>query len=171
MINLGRWSVAVFAGALLLCAFPGATGSQEKTPPPNAVTELNIEKLHTDFDSYKKDLEQKLKEIEQRLDRIESLIYQRNHVPRSPESDGRTGDSDLEWCCRHINHAGPCCGPVDQREPCCRHAYREPCCKHVYHVYHPRQVYRPRPCCGYAYYLTPCCVAIHGPERWLSELD
>jgi hypothetical protein len=70
---------AVFAGALLLCAFPGATGSQE-TPSANAVTELNIQKLHTNFDSYKKDLEQKPDKIEQRLYRIEPLIDQRNNV-------------------------------------------------------------------------------------------
>jgi hypothetical protein len=109
MIKLARLSGAVFAAMLLLCAFPGATGSQEKTSPSNVVTEKNLENLRTDFDSFKSDLEQKLKEIERRLDRIESLLDQQKHPARLPEVDDQTGYSDLEWCCRHINHPAPCC--------------------------------------------------------------
>jgi hypothetical protein len=81
------------------------------------IIERNLENLRTDFDSSRRELEQKLREIEQRLDRIESLIDQQKYVTRSPESDGRADDSDFESCCRHINHAAPCCRPVDQREP------------------------------------------------------
>jgi hypothetical protein len=101
MINLGRLSGTMCAAALLLCAFPGATGGQEKTPP--VVTEQRLEKSRTDLDSLK--IEQRLKDIEQRLDRIESWF--RQHPPR-PKPDAMTRDSDLEWCCRHINHTVVC---------------------------------------------------------------
>jgi hypothetical protein len=40
MIKLGRFSGAMFAAALLLCAFPVATGGQDK----NAAS--NVEKKH-----------------------------------------------------------------------------------------------------------------------------
>jgi hypothetical protein len=106
MTNLGRLSGAMLAAALLLCAFPRGISSQEKTPPPKEVTEYNVEKLRTDFDIYKSDLEQKLKDIEHRLDRLESWIrQQRDGVSYTP---GKTGDSDLEWCCRHIKHTLLC---------------------------------------------------------------
>jgi hypothetical protein len=118
MIKFGRLSGAVFAAMLLLCAFPGATGSQEKTSPPKVVTEEYLERLRTDFDSFKSDFEQGLKEIEHKLDRIESLIDQQKYRPPSSEPDGRTGDSDWEWCCRHINHVAPCCRYVDLRHRC-----------------------------------------------------
>jgi hypothetical protein len=108
MINLGKLAGAMFAAALLLCAFPGAISGQEKTPPPKEVTEYNVERLRTDFDIYKRDLEQKLKDIEHRLDRLESLIDQQKYSARPPKDDGKTVDSDLEWCCRHAKHTLLC---------------------------------------------------------------
>jgi hypothetical protein len=148
MINLGRLSGATFAAALLLCAFSDAIGGQEKTPPPSAltdlaVTELNVEKLRTEFDAFKRDLDKRIKDIEQ------TLIDQQKQIQRSPDSDGRTRDGDLESCCRHINHSVPCCRYVYYHEPCCRH------------IYHPRQVYHPD---RYAYHPTPCRVAAYDPE-------
>lgn len=169
MITLTR----LFAATLLLCAFPGATGGQEKTAPSIVVIANDLEKLRTEFDSSKRHLEE-------RLDRIESLIGQLKYPPQPDDTpvEGNTGDSstrsddsDLEGCCRHINHHVPCCRHVDYHEPCCRHTYREPCCKHVYHVYHPRRAYRPRPCCTYTYHPAPCCVTMYDPEPWLRELD
>jgi hypothetical protein len=118
MVNLGRLSGAMLAGTLLFGAFPDATGSQEKTSPPKVVTEEYLEKLRTDFDSFKSDFEQGLKDIEHKLDRIESLIDQQKYRPRSSEPDGKAGDSDLEWCCRHNNHVAPCCGYVDLPHRC-----------------------------------------------------
>ena len=147
MINLGRLSGAVFAAALLLCAFPDAIGGQEKTPPPSVLTdlvaiELNVERLRTDFDAFKRDLDKRVKDIEQ------TLIDQQKHVP--PEYS-KTGDGDLEWCCRHINHSVPCCRCVYYHEPCCRHTY------HSRPVYHPDR---------YAYHPAPCRVAAYDPEPW-----
>jgi hypothetical protein len=130
----------LFAAALLLCAFAGATGGQEKNMPSTVVIEEHIQELRTQFLSSKKDLEQRLDRIEQRLDRIESLIGQlavsdRKSIPSdntidAPKADGKTyypstrpDYSDFESCCRHINHHVPCCGHVYHEEPCCRHAY------------------------------------------------
>jgi hypothetical protein len=150
MINLGRLSGAMFAAALLLCAFPDAIAGQEKTPPPNALTELaaielNVEKLRTELDAFKRDLGNRIKDIEQKL------VDQQKYVQRSPESDGKTGDGDLQSCCRHINHSVPCCGYVYHHEPCCRHTY------------YPRRVYHPD---RYAHHPTPCRVAAYDPEPW-----
>ena len=104
MINLRKLSGAMCAAVLLSCAFPGAVSGQEK--PPKEVTEYNVEKLRTDFDIYKRDLEQKLKDIEHRLDRLESLIDQQRYA--RPKADGKTDDGDLEWCCRHSNRTALC---------------------------------------------------------------
>jgi hypothetical protein len=148
MINVGRLSGGMFAAALLLCAFPDALGGQEKTPPPSAltdlaVTELNVEKLRTEVDAFKRDFDERIKRIEQ------TLIDQQKHVKRPLESDGETGDIDLESCCRHIS------------VPCCRYVYHhEPCCRHTYH---PRRVYHPD---RYAHHPTPCRVAAYDPEPW-----
>jgi hypothetical protein len=106
MINLGRLSGATFAAALLLCAFPDAIVGQEKTPPPNAltdlaVTELNVEKLRTEFDAFKRDLDKRIKDIEQ------TLIDQQKYVARPLP------------CCRYVYH----------HEPCCRYAYHPTPCR------------------------------------------
>jgi hypothetical protein len=74
MINLGRLSGAMFAAALLSCAFPGATGGQEKTAPSVVIVASDLEKLRTEFDSAKKNLEERLDRLERRLDRIEWLL-------------------------------------------------------------------------------------------------
>jgi hypothetical protein len=171
MINLGRFSGTILAAALLLCAFPVATGGQdknapsnvEKNTPSNVVIEERFEKLRFDFLKSKQELEERLDAINRRLDSIDSLLGQvsvrRGSVDESSVlpsasgalralSDGRSDYSDLESCCRHINYHVPCCEYVYHHEPCCRHAYhREPCCRHVYH---PRRIY-PQPFCRYAY--------------------
>jgi hypothetical protein len=86
MINLGRLSGATFAAALLLCAFPGATGGQEKTVPSILAIALDLEKLRTEFDSSKKNLEERLDRLERRLDRIESsLKYPQRSDCNAPE--------------------------------------------------------------------------------------
>jgi hypothetical protein len=155
MIMLGR----LFAAALLvLCAFPGATGGEEKTAPPTVVMEDQVQALRIQLDSFKKDFEQK-------LDRIESLIGE----AKPDGSSTRPDDSALQACCRPVSQHVPCCRDVYHHEPCCRHAYhREPCCRHVYHS---RRVYHAPPCCRYAYYPAPWYVDVYGPERWLSEFE
>jgi hypothetical protein len=172
MIKLGSFLGAMFAAALLLCAFPLPTGGQDKTapsnPPPNAPSNVVIEdqfvklqaaflKLQADFLKTKQELEQKIDTINRRLDSIDQLLSVRGGtggdssvLPPAPGavsalSDGRSDYSDLQSCCRHVNYHVPCCGYVYHREPCCRDAYHR-----VRHVYHPRRIYHPQPCCRYA---------------------
>jgi hypothetical protein len=160
MIKLGRFSGAMFAAALLLCAFPVATSSQDKTAPStspsnphsNVFLEDEFEKLQIEFRKSKQDLERKIDTIDQKLNSlIAQLPVRGNESPALPSPspvwfDGRSSYSDSQSCCRHINYHIPCCGYVYHHEPCCREAYHR-----VRHVYHPRQIYHAQPCCRYAY--------------------
>jgi len=167
MIKFGRFSGAMFAAALLFCAFPVQTGGQdknapsnvEKNPPSNVVLEDHFEKLQADFLKIKQELEQKLDTTNRRLDSIDQLILsvRRGTVDESSVlppassalpalSDGRSDYNDLQPCCRRINYHVACCRYVYHHEPCCRDAYHR-----VKHVYHPRRIYHPQPCCRYAY--------------------
>jgi len=80
MIKLGRFSVAMPAAALLLCAFAVASQNKnapsnvEKNPPSSVVLEDHFEKLQADFLKIKQELEQKLDTTNRRLDGIDRLI-------------------------------------------------------------------------------------------------
>src|SRR5215469_13252128 len=169
MIKFGRFSGAMFAAALLFCAFPVPTGGQDKNAPsnaeknpPNVILEDHFEKLQAnflklqiDFLKTKQELEQKIDTINRRFDSIDQLQSVRGGTvgesPVSPStlavlSDGRSDYSDLQSCCRRINYHVPCSGYVYHREPCCIVTYHR-----VKHVYHPKRIYHPQPCCRYAY--------------------
>jgi hypothetical protein len=161
MIKLGRFSGATFAVALLVCAFPVATSSQDKNAPSNAPANVflqdEIVKLQGDSLAIKQELEQnlalinkRLDGIDRRLDDIDRLIAQRGTVGARPapgaSPDGQFDYSDVQSCCRRITCHVPRRGYVYDREPCCRYADRP-----VRHVDHPRGIYHPQPCCRYAY--------------------
>ena len=101
MIKFRRFSGAMFAAALLFCAFPVPTGGQDKNAPsnaeknpPNVVLEDHFEKLQAnflklqiDFLKTKQELAQKIDTINRRLDSINKLQSVRgeqsgNHLSR-----------------------------------------------------------------------------------------
>jgi hypothetical protein len=148
-MRLGRFSGATFAAALLLCAFPVATSSQDKNAPSNV--EKNLEVLEDNFEKLKAKLDADLlktkRELEQRIDainrRLDDLLIAQLSVRRGAVNEPSPDYGNLQSCCRHINYPVPVY--VYHHEPCCRDDYHR-----VRHVYHPTRIYHPQPCCRYA---------------------